>query len=215
HKAAENLTWTDFNEYLYAFRYQQAHSLIPLYRSCNLTNQSIAAGNGIGHKLRINIASDRHVRILKAQGMQVSSQAVLRWFHQRTMKRCADGQERGAFRATLISKFGGPLHRRGVTGNDNLFRRIDICRPTDLALRVLSLLESLLRNWISFSQFPAHTDGLRALAREQKGSGETTRRRSCHIARFVLGAYGRRSSRPVQPRQPFFNGVIDASFSEL
>src|SRR5437899_5011404 len=81
--------------------------------------------------------------------------------------------------------------------------------------RIISLLESLLRNCISFSQFPAHTDGLRALAREQKGSGETTRRRSCHIARFVLGAYGRRSSRPVQPRQPFFNGVIDASFSEL
>jgi len=61
--------------------------------------------------------------------MQVSSQAVLRWFHQRTMKRCADGQDRGAFRATLISKFGGPLHRRGVTGNDNLFRRIDIAGP--------------------------------------------------------------------------------------
>jgi len=37
--------------------------------------------------------------------------------------------------------------------------------------RIISLLESLLRNWISFSQFPAHTDGLRALAREQKGRG--------------------------------------------
>ena len=127
-------------------------------------------------------------RLLHLHRIQVWLQTILCGLHQRTVEWGADWKNLRPLRTTFIGKLGSSFHGSGVSGNNNLFRRIDVGGRAHFALR------DVLANGLNFFEFHSknrrhssnpNRDGLlhifSAIANSAYGVGEGDRARS-HVS---------------------------------